>query len=519
MSVKGLCKRIVCPCITAARFGCLKLLKWARKRNKRWDFADTPDYMIDRVTASFTTCAAIYNNWRILKWAVKNGCKLNTNTIQIAGLNGNVDFLQFLLKTGVDIIPDNLVKDAIEKRNVKVLDFLHQNSLFKMNQRFWYILLQTPSVEVLNWVLSKGFRMNHNAMRCAVCLGDMNMVRLILKSLGKSYKVRAGLAILAASRGNYDVVKFLKKSGCKLNADIFAIVAQRCDFEMMKWLHQQKCPFNKQVFPNVASNGRLDVMCWLLNKGCFWNFRVYLKAITTNRLDVVQFAFENKCPSSEYLCLTAARGGCVDILKYMLSKGFPYNNRIFINIMMLDDYDLFQWCLSRGCVLTGGMIETILRRGNLLILKSIPDLIFKHRHSFQIILPSVIKLQTIEYLLQNGLIEWTDERTNLAVWYERLDILHFLHNNGLIHSKACYEAANKGKLKILQWLHEEKNYPLVTDVSEETIKYGHLQIVRYLVEKGCLWNKFTIAFAQKHYQFEIYKYLKYKKMEKKNTKF
>jgi hypothetical protein len=72
----------------------------------------------------------------------------------------------------------------------------------------------------------------------------------------------------AASHGNLENLKWLKKQGCPLCEKTFARAASHGNLENMKWLKKQDCPWTKWTFARAAEHGNLENLKWLKEQGC-----------------------------------------------------------------------------------------------------------------------------------------------------------------------------------------------------------------------------------------------------------
>jgi hypothetical protein len=88
-----------------------------------------------------------------------------------------------------------------------------------------------------------------------------------------------------------------------------------------------------------------------------------------------------------------------------------------------------------------------------------------------------------------------------------LELLKYLHDNGCLWNVlACKGAARGGHLEVLKYLHDngclwDKDRYCYAAVG------GHLEVVKYLDSNGCLWDKFAYCCAVYGGHLEVVKYL------------
>lgn len=514
-------EKLLTPCLTAARIGCLKLLRWARKRKKPWNFGPKPDqYHYHEYTYSlqtrFTACAAANNNWHILKWAARHGCRKDDYPAEVACMTKNLKIIPFLFDLGYKIYANNVATIAAQQGDIEILEFLDKHKLLKRNISLLFATVGKSQIETFQWFVNTvNAPMTKQVLHLAAALGDIANFQFILKSR----KITTDCVNIAAFKRHFDMVKWMYAMGTSLKARTFGAVASHCDFEMMQWMYEKKCPMNAQVFANVALSGRLDVMQWLLEKNCPWDSRVYHNAIKNNHLQAVLFAYENGCPFDESISEFAAERKCYDILKFLILKGFQCTARVCEGVARSGDLELFKFCVEKkkGVVFDVDAFASAALKGHINILQYMIDNGFDtllerhsklgHPHMKSMITHNIVKdgrLDVLVFLLQNG-FEWTNEITATAAAYGRLDIIQYAHNNGLeIFECGCEDAARFGHLSILQFLHE-KNYKFSKQMCDSAASAGRLDIVQFLVERNCPWDMQTVNDAR----MEVFKWLTY----------
>lgn len=123
---------------------------------------------------------------------------------------------------------------------------------------------------------------------------SFTVVLPILAGLG--FRLSTEIFEAAASKGNLDVMKWLKEKKCPWNAWTFYYASEHDNLVNMKWLRENGCPWNEEAFVAAARHGNLDNMKWLKENGCPWGARTFYYAEDHGDLANVRWLKENGCP-------------------------------------------------------------------------------------------------------------------------------------------------------------------------------------------------------------------------------
>jgi len=120
----------------------------------------------------------------------------------------------------------------------------------------------------------------------------------------------------------------------------------------------------------------------------------------------------------------------------------------------------------------------------------------------------MIKYNFIRFKEFFSTIDKTLELCSMAVIYGNLDILAYLHENDCPWNKDCFlrYASIVGQLECMKYLHEN-GCPWEEICCEYASSYGHLDCLKYLHENGCPWNELCCQCASKNGHLEVLKYL------------
>jgi len=113
------------------------------------------------------------------------------------------------------------------------------------------------------------------------------------------------------------VLPILVSLGFKLSAEIFEAAATKGNLEIMKWLKKMNCPWNAWVFYYATEHDSLDNMKWLKENGCPWNGETFVAAVRNGNLDNLKWLKENGCPVDSRTFYYAAEQGDPENLNWL----------------------------------------------------------------------------------------------------------------------------------------------------------------------------------------------------------
>lgn len=100
---------------------------------------------------------------------------------------------------------------------------------------------------------------------------------------------------------------------------------------------------------------------------------------------------------------------------------------------------------------------------------------------------------------------------NIAAKYGKINMLEWIKNNNKIdydnNIRACNLAAEYGHLDALKWLVDNKfDKYLTVDTFMEAAGNGDLEVLKWLLSKGCPWNETTCIIAAGNGHLEVLKW-------------
>ncbi|ATZ81196.1 ankyrin repeat domain-containing protein [Bodo saltans virus] len=115
-------------------------------------------------------------------------------------------------------------------------------------------------------------------------------------------------------------------------------------------------------------------------------------------------------------------------------------------------------------------------------------------------------LECLKYLHEND-CPWDEETCEYAASKGHLECLKYAHENGCpCDINTCLNAAYYGQLECLKYAHEN-GCPWNANTCLYAAQNGHLECLKYAHDNGCPWNKWTCEIAAQNGHLECLKYL------------
>jgi len=356
----------------------------------------------------------------------------------------------------------------------------HINTHSRNTQKFYAIAAKRGSIEIL-----KRIHFEHTNDFCS--------------------KSDRHIFAAAVTTGNLEICVWLKSNGFVWDSSARINTAKHGHLDVLKWLECEKCEA-VQCLKVAAEGGHTDIVIWLLEQ---YPYQIY---------------------KNEDVCMYAARGGHIELLKLLRSKGFIFNHTIAKYAALYNHMDALRWLLDNGCpwwnadtlnsVAINGDLETLkwlsdckdvwvngwVSRyaykaasisGNLDMLKwivSVDDTKFDRMSKYECVRVSIKKghIEIVKWLidtyLENDFIEdaasndyWKLDGTLCfeAISNGRLEILKFLVDKGCRCNPSLIDSVRQGHIDVIEWLIE-RGVTLTESDFIEAIRYGHYEFLRFL---------------------------------------
>lgn len=380
----------------------------------------------------------------------------NDNLPQNAAYKGYIDIFNYLEKCGYKI-PDDICSYAAISENPKMIEFLHDEKGYKIDEDtfqmavVWKILEISKRLEILKYLHKKGCPYKNDVF------------------------------IYAARTDNVNVLDFLHKNGYPWDQNAFKEAVENAYLESLKYFHDNGCPTIPDSCTLAAKKGHLNILKFLHESGYPWNDSTFEQAIINNHLECLKYLHVNNCPLINGACNMVAARDFIDILKYLHKNGYPWDEWTFQNAFINRSLNCLKYLIENNCPYPNDIYLSVIALNYFDVLK---------------------------ILHENG-IPWNETVFEYAVWEERLEMVKYLHDNGCPSDKnICENAIRLRKYSIFEFL-VNNDYPINEETFQSSLYSDDLNYIKLLHDKKCPFNKdiFKKVIRSKSDKYPVFEFL------------
>ena len=348
----------------------------------------------------------------------------------------------------VQTFAEHFMSSIAEKGYLAVMKWARENGAPLYSTSSFEKAAGGGHLETLKWLAEQEHpKEAGTAMNSAIIGGHLDVMKW-LKEEGCPLVGYHGT--FAAQEGHFEALKWMKENGCALDAFCFVCAALRGDLEMLRWLHENGCPIgrNGNMINEAAQTGHLEAMKWLKDNGYTFTSGAYSRA-----------------------CESGAKS--VEIFQWLKEQDCPWDNKAYIVAAKKGNMEALNWLSENGeCVWNDDACAKAARKGHLEVLKRLREKGCPWNWS---ICKLAAKRGWMECLV------WANE--NGCTWKPKKDAALF---------KA---AVAGGKLEIVKWMSQKLTFEPTQEHCDLAARRGHLEVLKWLREKGVPWEKFTLEEA------------------------
>ncbi len=164
------------------------------------------------------------------------------------------------------------------------------------DKKFWLAFIG-KSIDVLKWAYQWQYIENvPKVLEVVSKYGTLEEVKWISDQPESSISWAPWFA--AADKGRTDIVKYLWLRGFRHprpDGSLAQYYAHRGNFEMVKWSFREGCKMSDEIFHAAVSGGQVKILKWFLKKGLCKDFKLeccpYASALVSNHLNVIKWLF------------------------------------------------------------------------------------------------------------------------------------------------------------------------------------------------------------------------------------
>lgn len=208
----------------------------------------------------------------------------------------------------------------------------------------------------------------------------------------------------------------------------------------------------------------------------------------------------------DILCKSAKKAD-VEVLQWCKEEGFTCSeDDVYVAAIDSREVKVLDWIKDNLLLPETNFTEYVAEIGFLDGLKwyvaqgKYPDLSALH---FSV---SFRHIEIVRYLLSLE-VETDDQLCSYAAGNGDLDMLKLLMEKGCLCDRGTFpQAASSGNLEMCKWL-KERNIPWNEQVCAQAALEGHLELLQWLRREGCPWNEITPAFAARGGHLELLRWV------------
>ncbi len=270
-------------CACAINHDNVNFAKWMASKGVPWG-EDTSDII--------SRCNCI----EIIRWALSDSCPysadkiINQEIVYTLIKNGDMDLL-IKMESHIDKSAHELHEIAASSGDVRILEWLIDDcSMIRedvtRSPELFYKAMCVGNIDVLDWLLSRGFIWHDDAIHGAMQRKQLNTIEWAIRH-GLTYIHCEGCILDNVRNSHIDVLDYLMSCGkCQLNEQMLTNAIALGNLKSIKWLHKHKCPFHESACQVAIDNRRFDVLLWLINNGFQLSGQAKISARETTHLKI-----------------------------------------------------------------------------------------------------------------------------------------------------------------------------------------------------------------------------------------
>lgn len=267
-------------------------------------------------------------------------------------------------------------------------------------------------------------------------------------------------------------------------------LVKECPFKIYKYILKNKKIINinelKKIFYDLSFINEIELLVNTKKKD------LVLEAVKHGYLHLLKYLYEKKYIFYEKACEIASEKGYLEILKFLYKINCKFNEWTITYAVKFRHYHCLKYLLSNGefnqskYILYYAIDNNDLDSLKLAIEYEIyvdPDCV----------LNSVKNINILKYLMENNhKFKYNDGQEyikenicNRCISYGNLETLTYLFNKGYyVTCFTCYLAGLYGKLDMLIFLHEN-GCPWDKSTTKFSKQFNHIECYNYAIENGC----------------------------------
>jgi hypothetical protein len=268
----------------------------------------------------------------VVGYALTNGCEWTSVAAEIAAFNGNLPFLEEVMKFNGDLfwgLSDDTWACAAEGGALDILKWGRENGYMNFIANAMDMAAREGHVDIMRYLHEERFTLNEDTCMAAAYGGKLECLKFA-RSVGISFADRQGgymrgvcISLAAASSGSLECLVYVHTNGAQLPTKVPWVVLKNGNLECLKYLMengsciddmatrklvtygQVQClqyikefgaPLHADICTQAAGLGQLEALKWAHESGFPWDASTYVAAIHGRNSAVLDYLDENGCP-------------------------------------------------------------------------------------------------------------------------------------------------------------------------------------------------------------------------------
>ena len=232
-----------------------------------------------------------------------------------------------------------------------ILPRLHSNDLkflHGVNTETRALIKRSPRADDMK----KGFRVREMSSISTLEVAWEN------KSLWPSYWDEIDFCKRVAETNKLELLKWAREEKkCQWNEETIIVAAFKGNLEMVKYCVAKKCPVDEDACAGAAKSGHLECLKYLREEvKAPWDLRTASCAAQNGHLHILEYLVERKYDKyTTGACAYAAKNGHLECLKYLHETAkAPWNERAVLKAHKNEHPECVQYLLDNDCPLPLG---------------------------------------------------------------------------------------------------------------------------------------------------------------------
>ena len=160
------------------------------------------------------------------------------------------------------------------------------------------------NIETLEWLVRSGsFTMGKDTFLQATTSGNITVVEYCVEN-DVPFEDRLYECIIESFDDPVPVIKLLQNNGYPWHSSACHAAASQNDLKLLRWLRFNCCPWDESVCNEAVKNDKYDILMYAHENGCAWTKETYAYCFSEDGLhgEYDEIPFETTEPTNSIIC-------------------------------------------------------------------------------------------------------------------------------------------------------------------------------------------------------------------------